>query len=204
MDSGVLEAVDPQMWCWLSGGRGCTHVKKGVVRCYVVKGVWRSLLFVCLASNPSMTFPNRVLIESRFLVQPKHIWGFPVDAVVKNPPTSAGDERWGLGTWVGKIPRNGEWQSTAVFLPGKSYRGGAWRAWATSRGLQESDTTEHSTASGRIFEPVLVNACQAYQRMVHEPSIACPLASAAIGPGMGTCPKWTQSSEGKVCITHVG
>ena len=84
------------------------------------------------------------------------------------------------------------------------YRGGAWRAWATSRGLQESDTTEHSTASGRIFEPVLVNACQAYQRMVHEPSIACPLASAAIGPGMGTCPKWTQSSEGKVCITHVG
>ena len=121
MDSGVLEAVDLQMWCWLSGGRGCTHVKKGVVRCYVVKGVWRSLLFVCLASNPSMTFPNRVLIESRFLVQPKHIWGFPVDAVVKNPPTNAGDERWGLGTWVGKIARSREWQSTAVFLPGKSY-----------------------------------------------------------------------------------
>ena len=65
-------------------------MKKGVVRCYVVKGVWRSLLFVCLAANPSMTFPNRVLIESRFFVQPKHIWGFPVDAVVKNPPTNAG------------------------------------------------------------------------------------------------------------------
>ena len=74
--------------------------EEGVVRCYIVKGVWRSLLFVCLASNPSMTFPNRVLIESRFLVQPKHIWGFPVDAVVKNPPTNAGDKRRGFDTWA--------------------------------------------------------------------------------------------------------
>ena len=47
------------------------------------------------------------------------------------------------------------------------YRGGAWQA--TSRGLQESDTTEHSTATVRIFEPVSVNAHQAYQWMVHEP-----------------------------------
>ena len=95
--------------------------EEGVVRCYVVKGVLRSLLFVCLTSNPSMTFPNRALIESRFLVQPRHIWGFPVDAVVKNPPTNAGDKRRGFDTWVKKIPWSRQWQPASVFLPGKSH-----------------------------------------------------------------------------------
>ena len=43
-------------------------------------------------------------------------------SVVKNPPASAGDVRdVALVPWVGKIPWRRKWQSSPVFLPGKSH-----------------------------------------------------------------------------------
>ena len=42
--------------------------------------------------------------------------------VVKNLLANAGDKRCRFDSWVGKIPWRREWQTTLVFLPGKSHR----------------------------------------------------------------------------------
>ena len=44
--------------------------------------------------------------------------GFPNGSVVKNLPAS---KRCGFDPWVEMIPWRREWQSTPVFLPGKSH-----------------------------------------------------------------------------------
>ena len=49
-------------------------------------------------------------------------------------------KRRGFNPWVGKIPQSRKWQSTPVFLPGKSY---GQRSLAGYNGIAESDTTEH-------------------------------------------------------------
>ena len=46
-------------------------------------------------------------------------WGFPGGAVVKNPPTNAGDTN--VDPCVRKIPWTRKWQQTPVFLHRKSY-----------------------------------------------------------------------------------
>ena len=53
------------------------------------------------------------------------IWGFPGGAMVKNPPANTGDTRdMHLIPGSGRSPRGRKWQSTPVFLPGKSH--GQW------------------------------------------------------------------------------
>ena len=46
--------------------------------------------------------------------------GFPGDSVVKNLPANVGDTGDVDFSWVRKIPWRRKWQSTPVFLPGKS------------------------------------------------------------------------------------
>ena len=46
---------------------------------------------------------------------------FPVDTVVKNPPTNAGDTETQLDPWVRKVPWRRARQPTPVFLPGESH-----------------------------------------------------------------------------------
>ena len=45
--------------------------------------------------------------------------GFPVGAVVKNPPANAGDT--GFYPWIRKILWRRKWQPTPVFLAGKCH-----------------------------------------------------------------------------------
>ena len=47
-------------------------------------------------------------------------WGFPRDAVLKNPLVIAGDARHRFNPWVRMMPWSRKWQPTPVFLPGKS------------------------------------------------------------------------------------
>ena len=62
--------------------------------------------------------------------------------MVKNPPANAGDGRdMGWDPWVGKLPWRRAWQSTPVFLPGKSH-GHRSLAGCSPWGCKESDTTE--------------------------------------------------------------
>ena len=62
-------------------------------------------------------------------------WGLPGGSVVKNPPANAEDARdMGSIPGSGKIPRNGKWQPTSVFLVGKFY--GQRSLWATQMGSQ--------------------------------------------------------------------
>ena len=51
--------------------------------------------------------------------------------------------------WVGRIPWRRKWQSTLVFLPGKSY-GQRILAGYSPWGCKESDMTENSTAAAAI------------------------------------------------------
>ena len=63
--------------------------------------------------------------------------GFPGDAVVKNPPASAGALSSVPG-WEASLEK--EWQPTPVFLPRKSHGHGAWQP--TVQGVtQELDMT---------------------------------------------------------------
>ena len=41
--------------------------------------------------------------------------------MVKNLPANAGNTRDRFDPWVGKIPWSRKWQTTPVFLPGKSH-----------------------------------------------------------------------------------
>ena len=60
--------------------------------------------------------------------------------------------RRGFHPWVRKIPWRRKWQSTRVFLPGKSL-GGTWQA--TVHWAAESDITQHThTASHRMLMPI--------------------------------------------------
>ena len=70
-------------------------------------------------------------------------WGFPDDAVIKNPPANAGDSRHGFDPWVGKIRWSRKWQPTPVFLPGK-FHGQRSLAGYSSWGCKDSDMTEHT------------------------------------------------------------
>ena len=71
------------------------------------------------------------------------LWGFPGGAVVKNPPTNAGEARN-----TGSVPGSGERlvkeiQPTQIFLPGKSH--GQRRLMGYSPwGYKVSDITEHA------------------------------------------------------------
>jgi len=50
------------------------------------------------------------------------IWDSQVALVIKNLPVNAGDiKKHKFDPWVGKIPWRRKWQSTPVFLPGKSH-----------------------------------------------------------------------------------
>ena len=51
--------------------------------------------------------------------------------------------RCGFHPWVRKIPWRRKWQTTPVFLPGKSY-GQRSLVGCSSQGSKESDTTEHA------------------------------------------------------------
>ena len=64
-----------------------------------------------------------------------------VAPVVKNLPANAGDMRFGLDPWVGKIPWRRKWQPTPVFVPGESH---GQRSLVSSSpwGCKELDTTE--------------------------------------------------------------
>ena len=48
-------------------------------------------------------------------------FNFPGGSVVKNMPALHSCRRGGFHPWVGKIPWRRAWQSTPVFLPGKSH-----------------------------------------------------------------------------------
>ena len=68
--------------------------------------------------------------------------GFPVGAVVKNPPGNAGDIR-DAGSIPGleRFPWRRKWQPTPVFLLGNPMDRGAW--WATVHGVtKELDKTD--------------------------------------------------------------
>ena len=68
---------------------------------------------------------------------------------VKNTPANAGDsKRLELDPWVRKIPWGRKWQSTPVFLPGKSHGQRSlvgYRPW----GREEWDMTEQHRRNGR-------------------------------------------------------
>ena len=54
--------------------------------------------------------------------------------MVKNPPANAEHKRDGFDSWVGKIPWNRKWQTTAAFL--QIMDRGAWQA--TVHGVAKS------------------------------------------------------------------
>ena len=64
---------------------------------------------------------------------------FPGGSVVKNLPANARKRRF--DPWVGKIPRQREWQPSPVFLPGES-PGQRSLAGYIPWGRKESDTIE--------------------------------------------------------------
>ena len=52
-------------------------------------------------------------------------------------------EMYEFNPWIRKIPWNGEWQPTPVFLPGKSHVQRSLVEYSP-RGLKESDTPEEN------------------------------------------------------------
>ena len=73
----------------------------------------------------------------------QNVLGFPGGSVVKKKKKiHLSCRRCGFDPWMEKIPWRRKWQSTLVFLPGKSHGQGAW--WLPVHGgIIVSDTTEH-------------------------------------------------------------
>ena len=82
---------------------------------------------------------RRVLEEPhhRGLIFSWFIWGFPGDSVVENLPANAGD--LGLLPGSGRSPWRRKWQSTPVFLPGKSHEQRSRAGYSTWGQTQLSD-----------------------------------------------------------------
>jgi len=72
--------------------------------------------------------------------------GFPGGAVVKHLPASAGDARDATSIPGEKIPWNGKWQPTPVFLPGE-FHGRRNLVGCSQWGHKELDMTEHDNDS---------------------------------------------------------
>ena len=72
--------------------------------------------------------------------------GFPSGSVVKTSTHNAKCRRLGFNPWVGKIPWRKAWQTTPVFLFGKSYgqrRGTVRRAAKSQTLLKQLRTHTH-------------------------------------------------------------
>ena len=91
-------------------------------------------------------------------------------------------KRCGFDPWVGKIPWSRKWQTTPVFLPGKSH-GQRSLAGYSPWGHKESDTSEHSTCTllSSLYAKLgmLQNSEQDRQRTVLR---ACSVASSGLEP----------------------
>ena len=80
-------------------------------------------------------------IVNSFLILLLRGTGFPGGEVVKNPLPMQGTQEMWVDPWVGKILWSRKWQSTPVFLPGKSH-GQRSLAVYSPQGYKESDMTE--------------------------------------------------------------
>ena len=88
----------------------------------------------------------RVFTLPCFLISPQPlVYGFPWWINSKESACNAGDAgyRTCLDSWVGKISWRRKWQSTPVFLPGKSH-GQRSLAGYSPWGRKESDTMERT------------------------------------------------------------
>ena len=68
-----------------------------------------------------ITTPNILASNPKFYTKFHTCEGFSGDSVVKNPPEMQKTQRHRFSSWVGKIPWRRKWQSTPIFLPGKSH-----------------------------------------------------------------------------------
>ena len=92
--------------------------------------------------------------------------GFPDGTSVKEPAGQCRRHKQrAFDPWVGRIPWSRAWQSTPVFLPGKSIDRGAWWATYSPQGRTELDTTEatkHSKHSRKQILRVLITRKKSY------------------------------------------
>ena len=78
--------------------------------------------------------------------------------MVKNPPANAGDMRYGLDPWVGKIPLEEGRATHSSFLPGKSHGQRSlvgYSPWS----LKESDTTEVTACTDTLCGSTMYFTC---------------------------------------------
>ena len=99
------------------------------------------VLGVSSGSHLPLTLPHSSS-SFNFTSSEAHRMGFPGGSVVKNlPAIQETCRRCGFHPWVRKIPWRRKWQSTPVFLPGKSH-GQRSLVGYSPWGLRESDTIE--------------------------------------------------------------
>ena len=103
--------------------------------------------YICLILKSHYSLAHLIVLSPVSLWVPGTVlsWGFPGGASGEEPACQCRScQRRGFDPWVGKIPWRRKWQSTPVFLPGKSHRQeepGRPQRW----GHKESDTTEWLT-----------------------------------------------------------
>ena len=99
---GITQSWTRQKWLSL---QACTHL--------IRKGTKMGGRLFLKGDFPKVkAFKNCLLLLS--------LWGFPGDAVVKNPSAMQKTQDAGSIPWAGKIPWSRIRQPTPVFLPGKS------------------------------------------------------------------------------------
>ena len=87
---------------------------------------------------------RNIFLEIYFLQASNlYLEGFPGGSMVNSLPANAGHR---FNPWVRKIPWGRKWQSTPVFLPGKSH---GQRA-IVQQGCKESDTTERLSTNTKL------------------------------------------------------
>ena len=102
--------------------------------------------------------------------------GFPGGSVVKNPPSLACQcKSHRFNPWVGKIPWERKWQSTSVFLPGRSHGQRSlvgYSPWACKKIRHDLGLNNNIHAYIQIY----VSCCRACGILVpHQRLSPCPL-----------------------------
>ena len=100
----------------------------------------------------------------------------------------------GFGPWVGKIPWSRKWQSTPVFLPGKSH-GQRSLVGHSPWGRRELDTTEHlSTHATSVLCVIHKSISKISRKLRHSPR---PRIQTQIS-------NWLTNPSNSTCFTNLG
>ena len=97
------------------------------------------------------------------------LWlGFPGGSVIKNPPANAGDAD--LIPGLGRFPWRWKWQSTPLFMPGKSHEQRSLVGYTVHRVTKSQTLSDQARATMSRYHKSRLPKCGGRERKLSKPN----------------------------------